>query len=209
MKNVNVAWTTDTGHAITTSGKLSSAKPPQILVPYRLADILSPWCHNNPLLCKGKECQWKWVSWENGEVIVAGPRWKRFTGMRCRGTTGKPAPETTFQKPHFRNALLINSWTGTWMFRVKETLCYSQHSLLSSMITYFWGGTLPPTYGSPITEKAHTQTCWCIADNTVSSFPLLMGKEETDTVTYFYTTTHCKMGWESKMKCMIRVFLIT
>lgn len=114
--------------------------------------------HNNPLLCKGKECQWKWVSWENGEVIVAGPRSKRFTGMRCRGTTGKPAPKAPFQKPHFRNAPLINGWTGTWMFRVKETLCCSQHSFLSSLRTYFWGGTLPLIYGSPITEKAHTQT---------------------------------------------------
>lgn len=48
MKNVNGAWTTDTGHAITTSGKLSSAKPPPISVPYGLADILSLWCPQKP-----------------------------------------------------------------------------------------------------------------------------------------------------------------
>ena len=39
---------------------------------------------------------------------MAGPILKRFTGLRYRGTTGKPAPETTFQKPHVRNAPLIN-----------------------------------------------------------------------------------------------------
>ena len=43
MKNVvKVVWTLDAGHDITTSGRLSSAKPPLILAPCGLTDILSP-----------------------------------------------------------------------------------------------------------------------------------------------------------------------
>lgn len=52
------------------------------------------------------------------------------------------SPETAFQKPRRRNAPLINGWTGNWMVTVKQTLCYSQHSPLSSLRTYFSGGTV-------------------------------------------------------------------